>query len=281
MPNEDYLISKELNDALRSKYNPDGSKLRKDQLKLLMMLNIVAGICKEHHITYWLSSGTLLGCARHGGFIPWDDDMDLFMLKKDYKRFLKIIKDYESSEYVFHCTATDPDYVNVFGKFREKTGKIQSRSPRYKYYKYAGIGLDVFAIEKTNYLSAAISGKLYNKVMKSTVTINNNKVRHLYTKLLESLFRFLIFPILHIVGIVNPRHEYHLVLGTGFPKQRMFLKDIFPLQEAVFEGHSYPVPCDIDSYLHNLYGDWRKLPKQTDILSAIHNLEYLEEIRDR
>ena len=57
-------------EALRAKFNPDGSKLRADQLEMLRMLKIFAKICKEHNIKWWLSSGTLLGAARHKGFIP-------------------------------------------------------------------------------------------------------------------------------------------------------------------------------------------------------------------
>lgn len=71
------------------KYNPEGSTLRRDQKKLLEMLQYVSDLCKAYNIQYWLSSGTLLGGARHQGFIPWDDDMDIVMLKKDYKNWRK------------------------------------------------------------------------------------------------------------------------------------------------------------------------------------------------
>lgn len=275
------ILSKEQNDLLRAKFNPEGSKLRTDQLRLLSMLRIIDKICKDNQIPYWLSSGTLLGCARHGGFIPWDDDMDIFMLKKDYKRFLDVMVKYDSADYVFHCMETDPDYVNIFGKFRDKNGRIDSKSPRYKFYKYAGIGLDVFAIEKTNFISAYIAGLLYNTVMKSTVHILNSGIRHFYTKSLEFLFSYIVFPVLLLFGMINPKGEYHLALGTGFPKQRVFLKDVFPLEEGLFENEEFFVPHCIDNYLMNLYGDWRRIPSESDILSSIHNREYQKEILSR
>lgn len=275
------ILSKEQNDTLRAKFNPEGSKLRIDQIRLLSMLRIVDGICKDNQIPYWLSSGTLLGCARHGGFIPWDDDMDIFMLRKDYKRFQNILVEYKSSDYVFHCMKTDPDYVNVFGKFRDKKGRIISKSPRYKYYKYAGIGLDVFAIEKTNFLSAYISGALYNIAMKSTVHISNSIIRHLYTRVLEFLFFCLLFPLFRLFGLINPKNEYHLALGTGFPKQRVLIEDVFPLETGVFEGEEFFVPHRVDEYLKNLYGDWRRIPEESEILLSIHNQEYYKEISSR
>ena len=58
-------------------YNPEGSTLRKDQLEMLKCLEAFAKICKEHNIQWWLCGGTLLGAARHGGFIPWGDDVDV------------------------------------------------------------------------------------------------------------------------------------------------------------------------------------------------------------
>ena len=101
-------------------YNPEGSLLRRDQMELLRMLEVLDEICKKHNIRWWLSSGTLLGAARHQGFIPWDDDMDIVLLKKDYKRLEKILCEMQSNEFVFHCMKTDVDYVNWFGKFRKK-----------------------------------------------------------------------------------------------------------------------------------------------------------------
>ena len=60
------------NEALKQRYNPEGSKLRANQKELLEILVDLAKICDDNNIEWWLSSGTLLGAARHGGFIPWD-----------------------------------------------------------------------------------------------------------------------------------------------------------------------------------------------------------------
>ena len=131
-------------------YNPEGSALRRDQKELVRMLKVVAGICEENGLKWWLSSGSLLGAARHKGFIPWDDDLDIVMMRNDYDKLVKILCDYQSDEFVFHCIRTDVDYTNMFGKFRKKEGCVKVASRRYDYYKWKGMGLDIFATEKTS-----------------------------------------------------------------------------------------------------------------------------------
>lgn len=260
------------------KYNPEGSALRRDQLELLRMLFIIADLCKKNSLTWWLSSGTLLGAARHGGFIPWDDDMDIVLLKEDYWRLERILCNYQSEEFVFHCHKTDVEYVNEFGKFRKKNGHIHSNSKRYLYYKWAGIGLDVFAIEKTSRVAAILADFVTKALNRISYSISISWIRKPVIRITHFFLHVVIYPVLRLVGLVNPHSEYHYVLGTGWPKHTFFLKDTFPLKEALFEGILFPVPNDMDSYLFNVYGDWRTPPSEEQIRDSIHCQEYIEEI---
>ena len=259
-------------------YNPPGSSLRKDQLELVGMLKIVAKICEEQNIKWWLSSGTLLGAARHKGFIPWDDDIDIVLLKNDYKKLEQILCNYQNDEFVFHCQKTDVDYVNIFGKFRKKEGNVNSQSRRYAYYKWRGIGLDIFAIEKTNYLSVYIANYCMKFLKKTTDPIRISWLRRLLTRLIEGLCTYIIFPLLRFIGMINPKQEYHYVLGTGWPRHTFFMKDTFPLTKAEFEGELFPVPNNMDAYLTNNFGEWRKLPTEESINRSIHCQKYRDEI---
>ena len=91
---------------LRERFNPDGSSLRNHQLRMLEMLKYIDGVCKKHNISYWLSSGTLLGAVRHGGFIPWDDDLDIEMLRKDYLKLVKVLGREIDSKYALQTHKT-------------------------------------------------------------------------------------------------------------------------------------------------------------------------------
>ena len=77
--------------ALRERFNPEESLLRRQQMRMLEILLEVDKICKRHDIQYWLSSGTLIGAMRHDGFIPWDDDLDIEMMRSDYLRLMEVL----------------------------------------------------------------------------------------------------------------------------------------------------------------------------------------------
>lgn len=263
---------------LRQRYNPEGSLLRSDQMELLAMLNVIADICRQHDIPWWLSSGTLLGAARHEGFIPWDDDVDIVLLRRDYKRLKRILLNLESEEFVFHTMDSDVEYVNTFGKFRKRQGRVRVTSRRYDYYRWAGVGLDIFAIEKTNYTAARIASVVYNNLQHTTSYIRFGWLRRPLIRLIEVLCLGILNPLLRLVGLINPRGEYHYTLGTGWAKHTFFMRDTMPLARARFEGVEFPVPKDMDAYLTRVYGAWRKLPDDESIRRSIHCKAYIEEI---
>ena len=74
--------------------------LRNVQLLYIELLRFVDNVCKKHNIDYWLEGGTLIGAVRHGGFIPWDDDIDLSIMRKDYEKLIKILPE-EISKYEY------------------------------------------------------------------------------------------------------------------------------------------------------------------------------------
>ena len=112
-------------EELRARFNPEGSLLRRQQLVMLEMAKVLDRICKKHNIPYFLYAGSLLGAIRHDGFIPWDDDFDVALLRKDYHRLLKILPDELPSNIVLQSNDTDKNYRGKV--YKEKTKRKMER----------------------------------------------------------------------------------------------------------------------------------------------------------
>ena len=275
---EKTVLTEDQRQELRRRYNPDGSRLRKAQMELLDMLKVLAKICDDNNIQWWLSSGTLLGAIRHQGFIPWDDDVDIVMFKSEYKKLEKVLSNLNSNTYVLHSMKTDVEYVRRFAKFRKREGREFSRDRRRDNYKWAGTYIDIFVIEKTSYAAAFLSGGIYKNLVHLTAYLKTKWLRCTLTRIIEGVCLGLINPILHLIGLINPKGEYHYVLGMGWPWSTYFKKDILPLSKATFEGVEFPVPHDADSYLGGGYVEGWNLPWEAGIKRGIHRMEYIEEI---
>ena len=111
-------------ELLRQRFNPDGSLLRRQQMKMLEILLEVDKICKKHNIRYWLSSGTLIGAMRHDGFIPWDDDLDIEMMRSDYLRLMKVLPAELPEWLALQNDETDPNYFYFYAKVRDRRSRM-------------------------------------------------------------------------------------------------------------------------------------------------------------
>ncbi|MCB1828331.1 MAG: LicD family protein, partial [Coxiellaceae bacterium] len=120
--------------------------LRQAQLVMLRMLKIFDHICKKHKLTYWLEAGTLLGAVRHHGFIPWDDDLDVSMLRKDYERFIRLAPDELPSDIFMQTEKSDPGYFNpaVPLKLRDKNSLLIEPHEVEDKHIHQGIFIDIF-----------------------------------------------------------------------------------------------------------------------------------------
>ena len=269
------MISLKLQQELRLKYNPDGSDLRKYQLRLLEILKFIDSICKKHKIKYWLSSGTCLGAVRHKGFIPWDDDVDIEMLPSDYTRFCNILKHMESSQFALQTYETDKEYVAPFGKVRDVNSLIKENNLNDLRYKYKGFYVDVFPVYySSSRIIARITGIIQYNLLHRMALINNNRIRRFAIALNHFLVTNIIFSPLMLISRINCQNKIRIGgLGSAFLK-RYDYKCIENLIDWEFEGCYFPIPKGYDEYLSNLYGNYMTLPDLENIHPHITSLKF-------
>jgi lipopolysaccharide cholinephosphotransferase len=262
-------------EGLKRKYAPEGSALRDLQMKMLQEVLCLDRICKENHLTYFLTGGSALGAIRHHGFIPWDDDMDIALPKKDYLKLIGILHKLDSEQYVLHDRFSDFNYVNGFPKFREKEGDLLGSLPeRGKLYKYKGVGVDIFCIDNNSFIRSFVCAKLRVALLHYTYLIKNDKLREAVTKFQWLVYQCLI-PLTWPLNVFRKKGEMHYGLGQSFAKHYMWESEVFPVAEVDFEMAKLPVPHDGDAFLTNIYGNWRQVPEEEEIMKNIHNVKLI------
>lgn len=257
------MIDKEIQAELRKKYNPEGSQLRKLQLHLLEILKVVDSICRQNNISYWLSSGTLLGAVRHGGFIPWDDDIDIEIYYKDRKRFIEACMRELPPDYCLQYHNTEHEYYLNILKIREVKGDIGEQvylGEKGSYdvpYKAKGYFVDILCQEKSIPFLLKISSFLYSHLLiKRFAKGCSPKICHIYFEMIQvvdSTFRLL------SNFFADKNYLYHSY-GCVFISRRN-VHYIEPLKEINFENLIVFCPSNCDGYLRDMFGDYMKLPE--------------------
>ena len=242
--------------------------LKKIQLEIL---DVVSAFCEEHNITYWINCGTLIGAVRHKGYIPWDDDIDLGMLRPDYDRFIAEFNKV-GGRYRAVCYENNPDFYMPFIKVMDTNTLLYEPDERgIKLH----INIDIFI-----YDNAPDDGKIVNDMFRRRdifYVLNiarqarifqrpkGNIIRRLCVYALRSAVR--VFPQNYFVRkiIKNSRRCINTDtkrIGDFIGNSRMTCdKRVFrSFIDGEFEGKHYKIPAGYDEYLRSLYGDYMQLP---------------------
>jgi LPS biosynthesis protein len=251
--------------------------LREAQLVMLKILKEVDRVCNEHKIPYWIHAGTLLGAVRHGGFIPWDDDLDICMLREDYERFLLVAPISLSKDFFLQNIATDKHITCSWTKVRDRNSKIvEEENAQY----HQGIFIDIFPFDKLprssvhRFLSRTFFNKVYkicrsltkqrsgkkkfkNIILKNIASILNVNMKS--APKIEEKYRK------YAVVQSNRPENFSVSFGVGLRWNDVFeYDDIFPLTKIQFEDSLFYAPNKYKRYLTISYGDYMKLPKEED-----------------
>ncbi|MBQ9686692.1 MAG: LicD family protein [Oscillospiraceae bacterium] len=261
----------------------DDSKLKLVQSELMSMMKDIVPVFLENHIKWFLSGGSILGAVRHQGFIPWDDDIDLFMERSDFDRFKKVFDKCLDDRYMLR-TPGDKDYLMCFPRIEKIGTKVQSIQSVENHSH--GLFIDIFILENTydNALLRSIHGLKSTFLLfvdssvrlgycsKNILKYTNNDPRiqkeirkrtwasHLFA--LMPLERWL-FLSDQVFSSVHKRGKY-LVCPGGVNHffGELYNSSLFEHPSTgLFEGEKWNLPANPEEYLRQRYGsNYMQLP---------------------
>ena len=232
---------------------PADGFLRDYQLALLSILKEMDRVCVSHNIRYWLSGGTLLGAMRHKGFIPWDDDVDTDMMRKDYEKFPAI----------FNAYTTNPDlYCELWRDENASATCIL----KIRHRKISQAFVDIFPHDFYYTDVRGNDKKILNNKIKNIrkwISLNPFKISDIAS--LEKFFKKITEEKINEKIEVDERIKPSIHWGIDFPHRwNNWIYDyeqIFPLKKIEFEGYKFNCPNDADFMLKNIYGNYMSFPK--------------------
>lgn len=245
-------------------------KIETNELKCIQLniLCIVDDFCKSHNINYWIDCGTLLGAVRHKGYIPWDDDIDIGMLRTDYEKFKKLFVN--NSRYSFLCAENTNSYYFPFGKVVDNNTVLYE--PNKQGYKIA-VYIDVFVYDNAPDSDVALK-KMYDerdfwRKLNNAQTGHHRKTNNLFKEIIVKIgYYFLkLFP----KGYFNNKalsvclkytNSSTQRVGNFTSEKRMVCdKSIFEsFVDLSFENHNFKAPVGYNKWLKAFYGNYMQLP---------------------
>ena len=260
------------------------------------ILDVIHKVCTENGLRYSLAYGTLLGAVRHGGFIPWDDDLDIMMPREDYEKLISIWPSAAPKGFLLETERMYDDFVNTFLKIRkDHTAFLQFDSERTKRH-HKGIFVDIFPADRlaqgklsrqVQYFDFAVS-LLFNRGYKSGA---GGIIGAAERVLLKTVPRKYYRRISNLAGEKSRRWNGNQSAPLVFPCtirdcKRYYPADLFDhLELILFNGKQYYAFRDRDRFLTIRYGDYMQLPSEEErvwkhhplLIDFTHNYEELEE----
>ena len=252
------------------------------------ILDVVAQFCEERGINYFLDSGTLLGAVRHKGFIPWDDDIDVGMLRCDYDRFMDIFNNDATGErYVFKSIETNSEYPFAFGKVLDTNTVLYE--PDEKGIKHS-VNIDIFPYDNAPDDSLRLKFMYFCRDIYKSLRLmqlgflkpNGSFIKRFFIVLVTHIAR--LFPQNFFTKRIlanAKRYSYKKCSCIGDFTSTSYVKcskSIFSdFVKLTFEGKTYNAPRKFDVWLKKIYGDYMKLPPENERKSNHYYVAYIDD----
>lgn len=231
------------------------------------ILQYFSCFCQVHNIRFYLSNGTLLGAIKYGGFIPWDDDIDVFIPRHDYDRFIEVYQD--SHQYKLFSHEKNPKYKYPFAKLCDMdTLKIETNIDN---GVQIGIGIDIFPLDSCS--KHILLPNVQRKIRRYQIgcilsKYTSSKGKPIYKRFVIFCCKVIGYDFFHrelekiIKNEISLGTEYSgCLMWPIYGEREIISADVFSdVTEVEFEGKKYPAPIGYDIYLRSLYGDYEKDP---------------------
>ena len=244
--------------------------LKEHQQALFVLLQEFDRICKALDIPYVLFAGTMLGAVRHGGFIPWDDDLDVLMFREDYERFLREAETILNQDKFYLQKSFSDHWPMFFSKLRlNGTTCLEKYHPR-DLCTHQGIYMDIFPCD--NAAKTELGRRL--QFMASKVVIAKALYQRGYEtdsrikKLFMTICRLLpmgFFRRIACKGKSNSQYVHSFFAAASGYSKNVYPREVLSENSLCrFEKQEFPIPADFDYLLTQLYGQWRMLPRESE-----------------
>lgn len=245
-------------------------ELRSIQLEILLSLH---EFCTQNNINYSLAAGSLIGAVRHKGFIPWDDDIDVYLLREDYKKLEQLFPLVYQNKYSLVTINRDSQWTRSYGKLYDNR-TVEEEDVTNKYT--IGIGIDVFPVDDVpddlnewkSFEKKRRFWRDFTTLKSMTFSKQRSLLKNLFMMASRCITSFISFGYLtkrmdRLSQSNNQKgykHVYENCPGVYNSKHPWLKRDMEEFIEASFEGHKVSIMKGYDDYLKTVYGNYMQLP---------------------
>lgn len=275
----------------------DPEIIRAVQLVQMESLRELDRICKKFDIQYWIAYGTLIGAVRHQGFIPWDDDLDVGMLREDYEKLIRIPKEEWGEKFLLlDAMSDDPRHDVLFCRLYQNNTRVQSARDLKSWTLWedgstwgTSLALDIFIFDYVpdddctchwiyrrclanrsyyqgycfRYRNVKLKPKIVHDTPKSVLV---TLIRQIYSRIMRRLYKKPWVTVWKQHELLVKKAKKGSRIGTFTTSDPFYYEalDFFPLVSGTFEDMTVPMPKCWDRCLRDMYGDYMQYPPEAE-----------------